>query len=741
MNRKLLEFIFFVVMICIMVMSLNMAIADSSAMDINFVSLLKYTCIIVLIFAILVRFPITLIAVAAVAIGGGLYAYIKDAEIPAGMISYVTEFFGWLPQYIIGYQAFDLRFSLIFAILYIIFVTLTITLIVFNKRWYGLLIVLGVGAFTFFWFTYVSKARLYLFYYLFAALLLYSHNIYDRKKQEWIKAESKIDKNMEIKWVMNSFAIVLASILISQITTPNLDPLQWSWLSEKALQAFPFIENWRNDNFDSFGFGFGSKYGINEAGYRTARLGGPVTLSEKVMLMVETDATESIYLRGTVKDYYSGSSWGKTKKINFKYDTDEKLPLPFSASTETYRRNIKINHKNMTTSTIFAPNTLSKVQYKYETLFIDLDNEVAFPTIISKRDSYSITSEAPYVDVKQLRKIKTGEVSLKIYGQLPNNISPRVRKLAMDITSKHNNDYDKAKAIEKYLRSNYKYTLSPSEVPKDHEFVDYFLFEGKEGYCTYFATSLAVLLRSVDIPCRYVEGFLAKYEGSDVRNVPGTDAHAWVEVNFGEYGWLTFEATPAYPLVGFQSQEKVEAAPIPTAEPNMPAAPAAPVEPNSRIRDGEPEDEEISNTKVNKPKKISLWNRIFLVIIAIIIIRVLYILLQNAYIEYKLKKATGKAYSSIYFSNILGYMKKLNVVMLQEETMREYWYKVKYVLAEEYQQGDCVISLLERLRYSQEPIEEADLKLLEEYRKMLKRFVTARLGTIKAVIGLYIIGL
>jgi ABC-type branched-subunit amino acid transport system substrate-binding protein len=52
----------------------------------------------------------------------------------------------------------------------------------------------------------------------------------------------------------------------------DIKPLQWNWLSEKTLQVFPFIENWRNDNFDNFSFGFGSRYGIDLAGYKTARL-------------------------------------------------------------------------------------------------------------------------------------------------------------------------------------------------------------------------------------------------------------------------------------------------------------------------------------------------------------------------------------------------------------------------------------------------------------------------------------
>ncbi|MDF2532181.1 MAG: hypothetical protein K0Q65_1762, partial [Clostridia bacterium] len=214
MKKKLLEFIFFVVLITVMVMSLNMAVADSTAMDIKPVELLKYTFLIVLTAAILIRLPITLLAAAAILVGGGLYAYVYELVIPIDVINYFGSFFRWLPQYVIGYESFQMDFSLLFAILYIVLVTLVITLIVMNRKGYGFLIALGTGAFAFFWFIYVSKARLYLFTYLFAALILYSYNVYDRKKSEWISAESKIDHFIEIKWVFNSLIIVLVSITI-----------------------------------------------------------------------------------------------------------------------------------------------------------------------------------------------------------------------------------------------------------------------------------------------------------------------------------------------------------------------------------------------------------------------------------------------------------------------------------------------------------------------------------------------
>jgi transglutaminase-like putative cysteine protease len=740
MVKRLLEFTFYVVLITAMVMSLNMAVADSTAMDISSAELLKYTLLVVITAAILIQYPMTLFAAAAVLVGGGLYVYVKQLVLPADVVNYLSSFIKWLPQYVIGYESFDIRYSLIFAVLYIVLTTTVISLTVFNKKGYGFLIALGTGAFAFFWFIYVTKARLYLFYYLFASLILYSYNVYDKKKKEWMNAESKIDKNIEIKWVLNSLIIILISIMIAQFVVLDFKPLQWNWLSEKAVQVFPFIENWRNDNSDSFNFGFGSKYGIDAAGYKTARLGGPVKLSDKVMLTIDTTAVEEIYLRGSVKVFYSGSSWDRTKKSSIQYNTDQELPLPFLGTSEVYSKDIRITHQSLVTSTIFAPNTLSKVQHELGSFYVDQDGEAVFPRVIPKKDTYTVTSKIPYVDINQLKSIKTSDLSWDIYKQLPDNISQRVRSLAMDITSRYDNDYDKAKAIEKYLRANYKYSLTPSPLPVGSEFVDYFLFEGKEGYCTYYATSMAVLLRAADIPCRYVEGFLAKYQNSNIRNVPGTDAHAWVEVNFGPYGWLTFEATPAYPLVGFRSQGEVPAAPIPESEPNRPTTP---VESDSdvRVKDLDEQTELGEGTGLDQPKEISLAARIILAILAILILRILYLLLKRAYIELKLKKSSGKQYSIAYFKDILRYLKKINIVMQSEETMREYWYKVKHALDEDYQNGDEVIRLLERLRYSEEDMDEASRVQLEEYRKKLKKHAAARLGKIKAFISYYIIGL
>ena len=85
-------------------------------------------------------------------------------------------------------------------------------------------------------------------------------------------------------------------------------------------------------------------------------------------------------------------------------------------------------------------------------------------------------------------------------------------ELAKEITASHSSTYDKVKSLEDYLRKNYEYNLYTNYPPEEQDFVDYFLFDGKEGYCSYFASSLCVMTRAVGIPSRYVEGFILPKE-------------------------------------------------------------------------------------------------------------------------------------------------------------------------------------------------------------------------------------
>ena len=134
----------------------------------------------------------------------------------------------------------------------------------------------------------------------------------------------------------------------------------------------------------------------------------------------------------------------------------------------------------------------------------------------------------------------------KLYLQLPPKLDPRIPQLAQKITAAAENPYDKSVVLESYLRRNFGYTLNLAGKPGADPLAQ-FLFVTKAGHCEYFASAMAVMLRTLGIPSREVNGFLPG-EFNDVAGdyiVRASDAHSWVEAYFPGSGWITFDPTPA----------------------------------------------------------------------------------------------------------------------------------------------------------------------------------------------------
>ncbi len=130
------------------------------------------------------------------------------------------------------------------------------------------------------------------------------------------------------------------------------------------------------------------------------------------------------------------------------------------------------------------------------------------------------------------------------YVRLP-ALDPRVPKLALEMAAGERTPEARARAIEKHLRTGYGYTLTlpSSEVPDP---LAYFLFERKKGHCEYFASSMAVMLRTLDIPARVVTGFQSGIFNpiSGWQLIRASDAHSWVEAYIPGRGWITYDPTP-----------------------------------------------------------------------------------------------------------------------------------------------------------------------------------------------------
>jgi len=131
------------------------------------------------------------------------------------------------------------------------------------------------------------------------------------------------------------------------------------------------------------------------------------------------------------------------------------------------------------------------------------------------------------------------------YTQLPAHLERDglVINLAQDIAGSIDGAYARGLALTRYLRSNYAYSLSVPDAPENLDFVSHFLFDVKAGYCTYFASALTVLARSIGLPARYVEGFLADPGEAGSVTLSGANAHAWTEIYIQGLGWVTFDPT------------------------------------------------------------------------------------------------------------------------------------------------------------------------------------------------------
>ena len=180
--------------------------------------------------------------------------------------------------------------------------------------------------------------------------------------------------------------------------------------------------------------------------------------------------------------------------------------------------------------------------------------------------TYELTSSVPLTEPQELRQAGTDYPTWIVdrYTQLPAELPQRVRDLGARWTAGHQTPYDKAKAIEDNLR-RLCYTPAGQPPPSDAggkdnipcytttvqppafnaDGVDHFLFNLREGYSEYFASSLTVLLRSQGVPARLASGYTTG-EKVDRESylVRDSNAHAWVEVYFPSYGWIGFEPTP-----------------------------------------------------------------------------------------------------------------------------------------------------------------------------------------------------
>ncbi len=401
--------------------------------------------------------------------------------------------------------------------------------------------------------------------FIFSFLLYYFFFIMQRRSKE-----KTYDTGNKLKYLLYILPVCIVAMSLTLMFPQKQDRISIPWLDKKINSTINKIVD-KFSGVDVSAFDYFS-FGISGFG-KTDRLGGNLRLNNTHVMNVKSDHS-NLYLRASSKVYYDGHRWysdinkisslGLAQEFTKQLNSDTELLYnsisgAISKSVDITENNYfddslaQVDFVNLKTKSLFLPTKPYKLSLKsIKEILIDNEQMISTKDVQSKGFSYSIGYYNLNLKSEELinllRKSKKPENNVTTrYTQVPDTVTPRVRELAEDITSDKSNNYDKAKAIETYLSKNYPYTLAPGNPPRSKDFVDYFLFEGKKGYCTYYASAMTIMLRCLDIPARYVEGYMLPPERKDgVYKVTNQQAHAWVEVYFEGFGWIPFEPTSPF---------------------------------------------------------------------------------------------------------------------------------------------------------------------------------------------------
>lgn len=308
------------------------------------------------------------------------------------------------------------------------------------------------------------------------------------------------------------------------------------------------------------------------------------------------------------------------------------------------------------------------------------------------------------------------------YTQLMSGLPERIRQLARDITEKADTDYEKVTAIEQYLKENYKYTLTPENVPDDMDLVDYFLFEGKEGYCTYFASAMTILLRTLGIPARYVEGYVLPSIPSENGKYIVTNkyGHAWVEVYFEGFGWLTFEPTPAYSgLTDYISESELK-----ETMNYIDISGLTKLNKYYEPRIHDPGDISADVTEENKPNQV-IWAAIVLGAVALLF---LINFCAEVIGKNKIGKLKGGKKVMALFMNMVSWFSHISLNIRPGETVSEFAKRVDRLYCFESSSFKRIADIYIKVRYGNIEASQEETELVERFSAELKKKILSELG-------------
>ncbi len=565
-----------------------------------------------------------------------------------------------------------------------------------------------------------------------------------------VKGQSKQQRKESRKkwskpaWYVYATAVVLTAIctVVSMLLLPeSTKDAQIRPLANTAedIQSLLGVTNKMNTGYQS--------YELTDLGLQTNKdkLGGNIQLNDSTNILKVTTQTPTL-LKGRVYTTYDGKSWTADRATYYRlgsslfqdqYYEAFDLSKPESHTAQALLRNMGANIEMTVTvlrpqtSLLFTAGRLMSfkeaVPAQTPVLF-DTTSQVfvnSYPVHSSYR--YTFTGQSFWRSDKTLAStidtllkeadkdpdvLYNSEEFQSLYLALPEDLPEIVNQTAQELTKGQIRPYDMMVAMEKALRKQYNYSLTPGETPDGEDFVAYFL-QTKKGYCVHFASAMTVMARSLGIPARMVSGYGLEQDAnqSDLWYARRRNAHTWTECYFEGLGWVSFDPTADSPYAELNQDNNGD----------QTTTTATTV--STRARFDETNAVETRQSAVIKEDAVITPDWVFQLAITSAIVLVLIVLSflalrrlrasEIAYLPETVQKrfATPGEQADYYYTDIIRQLKLLHYKPKERETMKQFAARVELGAGLQPDAMRQVFDIMMRWRYGEiEPtVEEVAL--------------------------------
>lgn len=616
--------------------------------------------------------------------------------------------------------------------------------------------------------------------------------------------------------VLALIVLMLFSMMKLIVTERRYD--ETNKIEEVKYQLQDYIMNFSiedvSDRFKGMNI-FPAKGNLGSGGINSGKLGSVDAVrfnnSEQLILRVPADSIrEGIYLKGYVGAVYTGDRWeGHTKSMKNRYtkllQELEENYQPVNGAVSLIQDITEMKKLNRLSSSYIMPEndndySLKKgdieikyvdanKKYIYAPYLTDFENE---STIKYEYDLYAAPNEKLeeyefiYYFGLDMKKIPLGSTNIDTFGeserlyrkfvydaytQMPKTGLDRIKEdFDRDDIGERVDTTEKAVAyVKDYLESNTSYTLSPGRLPKNKDFVEYFIYESKVGYCSHYASAGVMMLRALGYPARYVEGYavdssdidyqkrfgrrkVESYTNNNITrglydyievSVKDDAAHAWAEVYIDGVGWFPVEFTSSVGLDGTgevlrdmsgisdditrDESETPTPTPKPTSKPTMTPIPKEEAEKSElpKVTEGPIRKEENGKVIPNEMTTEKAILRIIVIVIAVVILLItVFIIVRlmhrrnlGAYMDNRSKRAILIYRELERFLRALKVLPKWNSCL--EDQLDLASENCPYI---DKQELDSIMDAVKKARFGREVISQSELQRIESfYDKLYKQ--------------------